>query len=372
MAAKTCAFCGSDGKLTAEHVFGDWLGRIGLSAEPVRQESGPLNRSGRRMGVTPPFKWTVRAVCGPCNHGWMSKLEATAARVLAPLVRGLSGLIPEEDQSALAAWAQKTALVGMLTSPGRDRHRGHGLPETEYRDLHARRDRSEPLPESQFWIGRYEGSRLACAWVTPMVVRFDGLPEPELPHAYVMTVLIGAVILQGVRFTRPDLFFDLSPVEDFPQLWPKQGPVSWPMGSVVDDERFLKVSKGLNLRSRTPGLALAPWKPAIELPMSVAVGSLVRLPTMCGRHFVCYPAALVHEAMRGVFYAFVTACECNKAYWVETESDGAHCRDEREGEDGLALLLEAYEALPGMEVLIRGSDGEFVCKRLVRKELGSA
>lgn len=25
-----CAFCGRAGKLTGEHVFGDWVGRIGL------------------------------------------------------------------------------------------------------------------------------------------------------------------------------------------------------------------------------------------------------------------------------------------------------------------------------------------------------
>src|SRR4051794_11471516 len=77
MAPKTCVFCGSGGKLTGEHVFGDWLSRIGLSTESVLQAAGPLNRSLRRMGVTRPFGWTVRDVCGPCNNGWMSRLETT-------------------------------------------------------------------------------------------------------------------------------------------------------------------------------------------------------------------------------------------------------------------------------------------------------
>ena len=38
------------GKLTAEHVFGNWLSRIGLDLEPVPHGAGPLNLSdnGRR------------------------------------------------------------------------------------------------------------------------------------------------------------------------------------------------------------------------------------------------------------------------------------------------------------------------------------
>ena len=40
----TCAFCGRTGKLTSEHVLGDWLSRIGLDLDPVAHAAGPLNR----------------------------------------------------------------------------------------------------------------------------------------------------------------------------------------------------------------------------------------------------------------------------------------------------------------------------------------
>ena len=98
-----CAFCGRTGKLTGEHVLGDWLSRIGLDLDPVAHATGPLNRMGREVGVTPPFRRTVRDVCGPCNNGWMSQLEDVARRTLAPLILGEPGRLAREDQGAIAA-----------------------------------------------------------------------------------------------------------------------------------------------------------------------------------------------------------------------------------------------------------------------------
>jgi hypothetical protein len=72
---------------------------------------------------------------------------------------------------------------------------------------------------------------------------------------------------------------------------------------------------------------------------------------------------LVAEALRGVFYAFVTQCECEKAYLVQTESDGAHFKAEAVGEARVALIGR-YEALSGDEVVFGDTRGTFVCKRL--------
>jgi hypothetical protein len=94
----------------------------------------------------------------------MSWLEGVARRVLAPLVRGEPGVIEPGDQGALAAWAQKTALVAMLVSPDADRAKGYGLPASEYAELNAVADLCRPLPATQFWIGRYEGTRAARCW----------------------------------------------------------------------------------------------------------------------------------------------------------------------------------------------------------------
>jgi hypothetical protein len=89
--AKICVFCGAEGKMTGEHVFGDWLTRIGLNLQPLRHGVGRLNRSLRDIGVSKPFTRVVRDVCGACNNGWMSSLEGIASRVLPSLILGTPG-----------------------------------------------------------------------------------------------------------------------------------------------------------------------------------------------------------------------------------------------------------------------------------------
>ena len=56
----------------------------------------------------------------------------------------------------------------MLVSFNEERSRGYGLPPTEYHALWDRRDDLDPLPASQFWIGRYQGMREAAVQATPL------------------------------------------------------------------------------------------------------------------------------------------------------------------------------------------------------------
>jgi hypothetical protein len=124
----TCVFCGSAGVMTGEHVWGDWLTRIGLTLNPVAHSTGPLNRLGRELGVRPPFRQKVRDVCGDCNHGWMSRLEIVAQRTLTPSILGTAGEFDTSELGTVAAWAHKTALTSMLVSSEQERASGHGLP----------------------------------------------------------------------------------------------------------------------------------------------------------------------------------------------------------------------------------------------------
>jgi hypothetical protein len=284
--------------------------------------------------------------------------------VLSPLILGNGGSIEDGDCHLIAAWAQKTVLVNMLMTPDRDQARGDHLLGQQLRNLYVLRE--QPLPQSQIWIGRYTGeSRLGSAWATPMTVNIAGLPEPEFPQAYVMTLAVGAVLLQSIHFTTPLLQFDLRPLQGFPRLWPPLVPVDWPIGEPVDDDAFLKVAKGLNLEAPKSPFSVKPWKPATDLEDSEAEGDLVRLPTPCGIHFVYYPGVLVEEAMRGVFYSFITSCECSKGYLVVTESDGAHFKAESFGPLSPGdFVHRRYDGLAGEEVLIASADGQFVCKRL--------
>jgi hypothetical protein len=359
--SSTCAFCGTTGKLTAEHVYGAWLTRIDLELDPVAHVSGPLNRMGREIGVNRPFRHTVRDVCGPCNNGWMSRLEDVAKRVLTPFILGESGRIARADQGAVAAWLHKTALVAMLVSSEEERAAGYGLSPTEYRALYDRRVALEPLPATQVWIGRYGGEgRLGSTWVTPLVLTIDGLPEPDPPHGYAMTLVLGELLLQGVRFTTRGLQLDVATREGFAQMWPVVDEVAWPPGTPVADSAFLPLAGGKDLPVAQPHVALGPWKSATELAESQFVGSLVELPTICGKHVVFYPGVLVYEARHARFYGFIRSCECGTAYLIETEADGAHCK----AAGTPAAISERYEALSGEEYVIEDESGSFWCKRL--------
>ena len=81
---------------------------------------------------------------------------------------------------------------------------------------------------------------------------------------------------------------------------------------------------------------------------------------MCGKHDYAYPMVLLEEALRGRFYAFATACECPRAYLIQTEIDGAHCK----GAGDFEGISQMYEDLPGDELIISDEMG-FVCKRML-------
>lgn len=341
-------------------MLGDWLASIGLDTDPVPYLAGRLNRLPRDLGIQRPFSQTVRDVCAACNNGWMSQLEAVAQRVLRPLILGAPGTIEPADQGAIAAWTQKTALVAMLVSSREDRARGYGVPASEYRELYERRDTVAPLPVSQFWVGQHTGASTVLEQVTPLAVAIPGLPEPPQPQGYLMTIILGHLVLQGVRFTTAALATQLSTRQGMPQLWPVQRRIDWPAGRAVDDGGLLRFCGGKELVAAEDFVSIAPWRPATELAGSDPVGSLVELPAMCGKHVVYYPGVLARQGMRGYPHAFITACECGTAYLVVTEADGAHCKAAGEAE-----FVEArYDDLAGVEVEIEDEGGVFVCKRL--------
>lgn len=334
---------------------------MGLSPEPSPHRAGPLNRSPRDMGVRRPFQSTVRDVCASCNNGWMSALEAAAARVLPPLILDGHGMIEPSDGPLIAAWVQKTALVNMLVSSKGDRADGYGLPGFEYHALFAVRGRAAPLPHTRAWIGRYDGERVrASACVTPMVVRIEGTAAPETPQGYLVTIVLGRLMLQLLRFTNSLLAVDVFADDEFSELWPAVAGAVRLGSKGIDDKRINKIEKGAAVRSRVTGVLLEPWKPATELAQSTLQDSMVKLPTPCGKHFIFYPVSLAAAGIRGMFHAFHTGCECGRSYLVVTESDGAHFKLEGPRE----AITDAYERARGEELTFEDEHGVFWCKRL--------
>jgi hypothetical protein len=359
-----CVFCGRDEPLTREHVLGAWLSGIGLDPAPGHHRAGWLNRLARDFGVARPFEQTVREVCAGCNNGWMSRLEDVARRVLGPLIMGNAGVIEPGDSGAIAAWTHKTALVAMLVSSEQDRAAGYGLPSSEYRELYAHRDALVPPAGTQFWIGRYrgvpsDGAPAAIQQVTPLLVYLERQPEPRLPNAYLMTILLGSLVIQGVRFTTRASKVELSTRQALPRLWPNSGRLHWPAGAAIDEGSLFGFCGGKDLLATAP-VVVEPWRHATDLDESRRVGSMIELDTLCGKHVVYYPAVIAHLAMSGTFHAFVTSCECGTAYLVETRPDGAHFKAAGSGAD----VESRYNLLAGDKLSITDAGGTFACKRL--------
>ncbi len=354
----TCVFCGSDGSMTGEHVFPDWLSEIGLPLDPTLHMSGPINRTGRDLGVRPPFRQKVRDVCEGCNSGWMSQLEDHAKRALTPLILGDSAPVPTDEHASLTSWAQKTALVALLVSSDDDRDGGYGVPRSEYHEMYVSGVEAQPLPNSQAWIGRYHGVRLGSAWTVPLTLKV-GDRDPELPQGYVSTVVVGAMLIQVVRWIeiQPPA---VSSRRRLPRLWPSSGEISQLGGDVISEVDFRPFARGEGLVARGRFHEIRPWAPAIDLERSGSVRGMVDLPTICGFHSVFYPEFLALEGLRGARHAFQSACECPTAYLFETGPEGVVCRASGTPE----AIEQRYESVVGSEEMFVSSDGVFFYKRL--------
>jgi hypothetical protein len=294
----------------------------------------------------------------------MSGLESGAKRVLTPFILGEPGEIATADAGAIAAWVQKTALVAMLVSSEEERARGHGVPPAEYRELYAVRDDKTPLSASRFWIGRYEpGRRSAAVRVTPLVVSASGIDRSETaegPDGYLMTVILGQLLLLGVRFTTPLLEVSMATKLGLPVLWPSADAIRWPSGSALTDAGFFRFVDGRNLQVAERGVAISRWIPATDLPRSQMVGSTIQLPLACGKHVTHYPVRLAVAARQGEVSAFTASCDCGLAYLIHTEPDGARCKAIGEGED----VQEQFDALPARESHVQLSNKPFAYKTL--------
>lgn len=230
--ARQCVFCGASGPMTREHVWPDWLSRTGFSNEPTVIESGSLNRLPAKLGPMRPLSTTVKAVCDKCNNGWMSRLEQVIKPVLTPIISGQRTLIEEPALARLALWALKTAVVAMLLSQGDD-DSSPPVPSRDYVDIYNSRELFQPPMSVLAWVGMYGNPEPSLSiQVTPVVFERNGQPLPSLPQAYVFSVLVGQMFLQGIRFTERNSETSLVDLPGFARIWPEGGVIFMALGEL--------------------------------------------------------------------------------------------------------------------------------------------
>jgi hypothetical protein len=147
---KECIFCQADfrnAERTREHIIPQWLIselRIGDGQLTSTHFDGKLAIKSRSMA---PRSFLAGRVCGPCNHGWMSRLEIA----FAPLFRALNSgkrtfaQLSRSERTIVARWTLKS-LAALNWASGYI----HSIPP-EHRHILARH--ANELPPNVFVFG---------------------------------------------------------------------------------------------------------------------------------------------------------------------------------------------------------------------------
>lgn len=224
-------FCGGS-PLTAEHVIPQWISRRHAVYDPswVRHRPHVLQRTeveGHdlvsrpeiRKQAVPPAEMKVRAVCGPCNNGWLSSLEDRAAAPLGLLIDGAGRSIKAADVLHVAAWAAKTAMMFELNDP-----QWAAFTSDQRADLFATKT---PPRNSTILVGRYQGG--PALWPRHVGARlWNTARNVPAGMAGITSLALGKVVFVVVSAAErePLSQYDRSvesSLRDVARLWPASG-----------------------------------------------------------------------------------------------------------------------------------------------------
>ena len=146
----TCIFCDKPSG-SREHVWPKWiLERKDLGAFKLKIAGGPEK-------ILNNVELKVKTVCGICNNGWMSDLEAQAIPILTEIFEDKPVALDQEQQQIIARWLMKTAMVY-------DSIKGRNAPNIFYTKdecVAFRQSFRIPMP-TMIWIGRLTKSIAIC------------------------------------------------------------------------------------------------------------------------------------------------------------------------------------------------------------------
>jgi hypothetical protein len=218
-----CVFCGATDKMSAEHVFPDWSQPFlnsdagpGTHTRTIIRADGETTKEHRDLPATA----TVRSVCGSCNNGWMSALEANAKPYLVSMLRDHRRTYYGGGQTLLATWAVKTAVVaGSKFKPE--------TPGVFYRDLH---ESGAPSETTRVWLGATPWTNFHYVDYRPLKVSRVGEPPVTSENAFAGLLAVGTVVFYVVSWLENVPNFE--PVEKYRDsllaVWPYSRPRTWP------------------------------------------------------------------------------------------------------------------------------------------------
>lgn len=251
---RACIFCGSTGKMTREHVWGDWLRQIipaQMNKHEVRAERigapGTPIQAEMHLRAGDPLSSTVKVVCAACNSGWLSQIQERAKPYLIPLIRGEAAVLGPDAQRAVAAWCAMATMTGEYID--RD--------PTAIAVSQADRDHlmahQEAPPGWRVWIARYVPHRWPGRWLhftVPILEGSDvsGDPDNRLRpvNTQSTTFVIGELTVHSLSSASQPIVdrWQWPPDSRLNWLAPRISPLresmlAWPPDSLRDDEADL-------------------------------------------------------------------------------------------------------------------------------------
>jgi hypothetical protein len=211
-----CLFCDKRAN-TREHILPDWmLDHFRAMKRDVRLTFDLEGQHRHGIKITPGIR--VKRVCSDCNSKWMSNLESSSKPLLGSMLHDVTTPIDTLQQTTLARWALKTAMV--MESIGNRVHPFHTQKERE--ELRT----SFKIPKNTYiWLARYAGAN-DIAYIG-MHLWNDKPDDPKTIHCYVNTVAIGYVALQVFSAHVPNGHPRIN-VAPFPAPWGKLLVKIWP------------------------------------------------------------------------------------------------------------------------------------------------
>jgi hypothetical protein len=246
--------------LSDEHVFGDWLRKLGHTGEGVREilpgdGSEPIIQRG---GM---FSKTLKIVCTPCNIGWMSRLEEAAKPLLVRMFDLSYQPQPQialnaSDQLALARWAFKTAVVALYVD------RISVFPAAHREEFYST---NNPPQHVQIWIGAasvpntpVHGELLAETRFQPIELKAPGQDGSTIvATAYQSELRLFNVVFVVMGYVADTPLVRVDPSDGLSQmltpLWPpNQDDIVWPPSANVDAIGGMPALKQLPVISAEP------------------------------------------------------------------------------------------------------------------------
>lgn len=178
-----CLFCDNNSG-SREHLWPAWIHQ--------RKDFGPLRH---QIGAMPARilndpQQKVRTVCGICNNGWMSTLEASNIPHMGLMLQDIAIPLDAAQQRLVSAWTTKTAMV-FDSLKGRDPAKRFFTKE-ECVNLRL----SYSIPDrTRIWVGRVSFSSLGGYGTDVKIVSPEGM---SLAVGMAVTIVIGHLAIQSV------------------------------------------------------------------------------------------------------------------------------------------------------------------------------